>query len=153
MKVKVIYTRSLVKIYHKTVLIATHPRNRRKGAYTTRKEHLCSHHQYYKERSPTYYLQRGHKHSETLYDYIEVLFKQEKYPEQLYKTCDGILNLARKANHESFTKACSIAMEHQNYSYRFLKQVLENRMTEDLEEPVVKSLPTHSNIRGASSYK
>ncbi len=153
MKVKVIYTRSLIKIYHKANLIATHPRNHRKGGYTTRKEHLCSHHRYYKERSPTYYLQRGYNHSETLYVFMEALFKQDKYPEQLYKTCDGILNLSRKANPESFTKACNIALEHQNYSYRFLKQVLENRMTEYPEEPVVKSLPAHGNIRGASSYK
>lgn len=153
MRVKVIYTRSLVKIYHKANLIATHPRNHRKGGYTTRKEHLCSHHQYYKERSPTYYLQRGYNHSETLYQYMEALFKQEKYPEQLYKTCEGVLNLARKTNLEPFTKACAIALEHQNYSYKFLQQVLENRMTEYPEEPVVKSLPSHGNIRGASSYK
>lgn len=153
MRVKVIYTRSLVKIYHKANLIATHPRNHRKGGYTTRKEHLCSHHQYYKERSPTYYLQRGYNHSETLYQYMEVLFKQDKYPEQLYKTCEGVLNLARKTNLEPFTKACAIALEHQNYSYKFLQQVLENRMTEYPEEPVVKSLPSHGNIRGASSYK
>lgn len=153
MKVKVIYTRSLVKIYFKANLIATHPRNYRKGGYTTRKEHLCSHHQYYKERSPTYYMQRGYNHSETLYQYIEALFKQDKYPEQLYKTCEGVLNLARKTNLDPFTKACDIALEHQNYSYKFLQQVLENRMTEYPEEPVVKSLPSHGNIRGASSYK
>lgn len=153
MRVKVIYTRSLVKIYHKANLIATHPRNHRKGGYTTRKEHLCSHHQYYKERSPTYYLQRGYNHSETLYQYMEALFKQDKYPEQLYKTCEGVLNLARKTNLEPFTKACAIALEHQNYSYKFLQQVLENRMTEYPEESVVKPLPSHGNIRGASSYK
>ena len=153
MKVKVIYTRSLVRIYHKGKLIANHPRNHKKGGYTTRKEHLCSHHQYYKERSPTYYLQRGYNHSEELYRYMEALFKQDKYPEQLYKTCDGILNLSRKTNRESFIKACSMALDHRQYSYRFLKQILENRMTDYQEEPVVKSLPTHGNIRGASSYK
>lgn len=153
MKVKVIYTRSLVRIYHKGKLIANHPRNHKKGGYTTRKEHLCSHHQYYKERSPTYYLQRGYNHPEELYRYMEALFKQDKYPEQLYKTCDGILNLSRKTNRESFIKACSMALDHRQYSYRFLKQILENRMTDYQEEPVVKSLPTHGNIRGASSYK
>lgn len=153
MQVKVIYTRSLVRIYHKADPIATHPRNYRKGGYTTRKEHLCSHHQYYKERSPTYYLQRGYGHSETLYEFMEALFKQDKYPEQLYKMCDGILDLSRRADHGSFIKACNIALEHQNYSYKFLKQVLENRMTEYLEEPVARSLPDHGNIRGASSYK
>lgn len=153
MNVKVVYTRALVKIYCKAALIATHPRNRRKGGYTTRKEHLCSHHQYYKERSPTYYLQRGYTHSETLYNYMEALFKQDKYPEQLYKTCDGILNLARKTQPETFTKACTIALENQNYSYRFLKQVLENKMTENLDQPIIKPLPKHLNIRGAEAYK
>ncbi|WP_375587502.1 IS21 family transposase [Flagellimonas aurea] len=152
-KVKVVYTRSLVKIYSKADPIATHLRNHRKGGYTTRKEHLCSHHRYYKERSPTYYMQRGYNHSETLYRYMEALFKQDKYPEQLYKTCDGIMNLARRTDLEPFTKACNIALEHRNYSYKFLKQVLENRMTEYPEEPVIKSLPSHGNIRGASSYK
>ena len=152
-KVKVIYTRTLVKIYSKGVLIATHPRNLKKAGYTTRKEHLCSHHQYYKQRSPAYYLQRGYTHSETLYDYMDALFKQEKYPEQLYKTCDGILNLSRKTKPEIFTKACTIALENQNYSYRFLKQVLENKMTESAEEPIIKPLPSHTNIRGASAYK
>lgn len=153
MKVKVIYTRSLVKIYHKSNLIGTHPRNLKKGGYTTRKEHLCSHHQYYKERSPTYYLQRGYNHSEELYRYIEALFKQDKYPEQLYKTCDGILNLSRKTNRAIFIKACCMALDYGQYSYTFLKQVLENRMTDYKEEPPVKPLPDHGNIRGASSYK
>lgn len=153
MKVKVIYTRSLVKIYSKGALIATHPRNPRKGGYTTRKEHLCSHHQYYKERSPTFYLQRGYAHSETLYEYMEALFKQDKYPEQLYKTCDGILNLARKTRPETFTKACVIALDNQNYSYRFLKQLLENKMTETQDQPIVKPLPDHTNIRGPKAYK
>lgn len=153
MMVKVVYTRALVKIYHKANVIATHPRNFKKGGYTTRKEHLCSHHRYYKERSPTYYLQQGYSHSETLYQYMEALFKQDKYPEQLYKTCDGILNLGRKTNHEIFIKACTLAMEHHNYSYKFLKQILENRMTENQEESLIKSLPNHTNIRGAEAYK
>ena len=84
---------------------------------------------------------------------MDALFKQDKYPEQLYKTCDGILNLSRKTKPEIFTKACTIALENQNYSYRFLKQVLENKMTESAEEPIIKPLPSHTNIRGASAYK
>ena len=28
--------------------------------------------------------------------FINGLFKQDKYPEQLYRTCDGILNLSKK---------------------------------------------------------
>lgn len=150
---KVIYTHSTVKIYSDTKCIAIHPRSYKKGGYSTQKEHLCSHHQHYSQRSPTYYLQKAYKHSETLYRYMEALFKQDKYPEQLYRTCDGILNLARKTNPQAFTKACQIALENTNYSYQFLKQILENRMTGNMEQTPVKSLPKHPNIRGAESYK
>lgn len=92
---KVIYTRNLVKIYADTTLIATHYRIFNKGGYSTQKQHLCSTHQHYKQRSPIYYMQLAYEHSETLYQYIKALFNQDKYPEQLYRSCDGILNLAK----------------------------------------------------------
>lgn len=152
-KVSVVYTRSLVRIYCKGDLIATHARGFGKGKYTTKKEHLCSQHQYYLNRSPTFYMQRGYKHSENLYNYMEALFKQDKYPEQLYNTCDGILNLSRKTPADIFIKACDIALEHQNYSFHFLKHLVENNMIHSQTELIEKSLPKHSNIRGAGTYK
>ncbi|MCG2420514.1 IS21 family transposase [Aequorivita sp. F47161] len=152
-KTKVIYTRTLVKIYCKGNQIAVHPRGFKKGGYTTKKEHLCSHHQFYKERSPSYYLGRANAHSEELYQYMEALFNQNKHPEQLYRTCDGILNLSRKTPRNTFVKACDIALENHNYSYRFLKQLLENKMTENTLNIISKPLPEHSNIRGATAYK
>lgn len=152
-KTKVIYTRSLVKIYCKGKQIAVHPREFKKGGYTTKKEHLCSHHQFYKDRSPSYYLGRASAHSEALYHYLEALFKQDKHPEQLYKTCDGILSLSRKTSQITFVKACGIASENHNYSYQFLKHLLENKMTENITEPVTETLPDHRNIRGKEAYQ
>jgi hypothetical protein len=84
---------------------------------------------------------------------MEAIFKQNKHPEQLYRTCDGILNLSRKTPRNTFIKACDIALENHNYSYCFLKQILENRMTENTQETVSQPLPEHSNIRGATAYK
>lgn len=152
-KVKVIYTRSIVRIYSKGILIANHPRSYKKASYSTQKEHLCSHHQYYLRRSPEYYMQRAYKHSEALYQYIKALFEQDKYPEQLYKSCEGILNLAKKTNPLSFTKACTIALENKQYSYGFLKRILENKTFNNIEDTNEKPLPKHQNIRGSSSYK
>lgn len=152
-KTKVIYTRSLVKIYCKGKQIAVHSREFKKGGYTTKKEHLCSHHQFYKDRSPSYYLGRANAHSEALYQYLNALFKQDKYPEQLYKTCDGILSLSRKTDRNNFIKACAIALEHHNYSYQFLKHLLENKMTECRTEQITKPLPDHQNIRGSEAYQ
>ena len=151
---RVIYTRSIVRIFADTgQLIAVHPRSLKKSGYSTIKEHLCSHHQYYKQRSPTYYMQRGYKHSETLYQYINGLFKQDKYPEQLYRTCEGVLKLSKQTNTREFIKACQIAIEHTNYSYRFLKRLLENKMVDLNDQTPETPLPKHDNIRGASCYK
>jgi len=151
---RVIYTRSIVRIFADTgILIAAHPRSFKKSGYTTTKEHLCSHHQYYKQRSPTYYIQKGYEHSETLYQYINGLFKQDKYPEQLYRTCEGVLKLAKQTNRSEFIKACEMAMEHTNYSYLFLKRVLQNKMVGATEQTSDASLPKHTNIRGASHFK
>jgi uncharacterized protein YeaO (DUF488 family) len=152
-QVKVIYTPSIVRIFYDGTLIAVHPRGLKKSGYTTTKEHLCSEHQYYKKRSPTYYLQKAYHHSEELYQYINALFRQDKYPEQLYRTCEGILNLSKKTDRTQFIKACIIEQDNSYYSYAFLKRILENKMTENNDEPSLKSLPSHNNIRGKQSYK
>jgi hypothetical protein len=112
-QVRVIYTRSLVRIFSSGgQLLALHTRSFKKSGYTTKKEHLCSHHQYYKQRSPIYYIQRGYEHSETLYQYIGAVFKEDKYPEQLYRTCEGVLKLAKQTPLDQFTKACEIAIQY-----------------------------------------
>ena len=153
-QVRVIYNRSIVRIFSNDgSLLAVHTRSLQASGYTTKKEHLCSHHQYYKQRSPSYYMQRGYQHSETLYQYITGVFKQDKYPEQLYRTCEGVLKLAKQTPVDQFTKACDIAIEHSNYSYRFLKRILENKMFQDVEQTPELPLPKHQNIRGADAFK
>ena len=155
--VRVIYTRSIVRIFDKQGrLIAVHPRTLAKSGYTTKKEHLCSHHQYYKKRSPSYYMQRAYKHSEELYQYVQGTFKQDTYPEQLYRSCEGVLKLAKQTDKNQFIKACNIAIAHSNYSYGFLKRILENKMytaSEDETKENYKPLPEHNNIRGPQAYK
>lgn len=57
-KVKVIYTRALVRLYLNGEMIALHPRNYTAGGYTTTLDHLCSHYQHYLNRRPAYYMER-----------------------------------------------------------------------------------------------
>ena len=57
-QVQVCYTRSLVHIYCKDQQIALHQRSYKAHGYSTIKEHLCSQHQHYLDRSPDYYLQK-----------------------------------------------------------------------------------------------
>ena len=152
-RAKVIYTRQVVRIYVKGEQVAVHQRSYKIGKYSTEKEHLCSYHQQYSDRSPEYYLNRAKAKSDLLYQIVEGLFSRGEYAEQLYRTCDGLLSLQRKTEKGQFDKACKIAIEYNNYSYVFIQNILKNKMTESTESESEKLLPAHKNIRGAECYK
>ncbi|WP_229203548.1 IS21 family transposase [Dyadobacter jejuensis] len=151
-KVKVVYTRSMLSVYHDGKKVAAHPRSSKLGAYSTNKEHLCSHHQHYRDRSPDYYRDLARKRSKEFYEYVTLLFQQNIYPEQLYRTCDGLLALSRKTTQEKFNMACKIAIENRICSYRFVKKMLENNTVYLQQKEVPKPLPKHGNVRGKDYY-
>lgn len=152
-KVKVIYTKGMVYIFSKGEQVALHIRDYRQGGYTTERMHLCSQHQHYRDRSPAYYIDLAANKSKPLHVLITLIFDQNRYPEQLYKTCDGLLNLQRKTEATLLDKACQMAIDHQNYTYSFVKRVLENKMTDQESAPPDKPLPEHENIRGKRYYQ
>ncbi|MFV0346273.1 MAG: IS21 family transposase [Bacteroidales bacterium] len=151
-KLKVIYTRSLVRIFYNREQIAVHKRDYRKNVYTTNKDHLCSTHLHYLKRSPEYYKRKAGELSESFSRFVELMFEQDVYPEQLYRSCDGLLSLQRNTDNLVFDKACRIAIEHENYKCGFVKNIIQNKMTSiKIEEPK-SSLPKHNNIRGKEYY-
>ena len=151
-QVTVIYTRSKVCIYAAGECVAIHPRDYGMGKYSTLKQHLCSTHQHYMDRSPDYYLQKAKDKSSGLYQLFDVLFQQNRYPEQQYRTCDGLLRLQRNSDPAKFEKACSMAIEYQKYSYTFVSNILKNNMVDASVEGLKTPLPEHYNIRGKEYF-
>jgi len=153
-KVQVIYTRTLVKIYCKNELIATHERIVGFG-YTTDSGHLCSTHRYYNDRNPDYYIETARKKSAVLAEVMTSVFNgtnETRPPETLYKTCDGLLSLCRKTDPVRFEKACRIALDGGVLSYRFIKSLIEGKSL--LMEEEYKPLPSpEENIRGKQYYQ
>ena len=148
----VIYTRSMVHIYIDGECVATHRRNSTAHAYTTIKDHLCSTHQHYLKRSPGYYMRRAKQCCEELYHFTRLLFDQNRPPEQLYKTCDGVLSLYKKTDKDQFKQACILAITHEKYSYKFIRGVIKNNMVHQSTDAETKNLPDHDNIRGEEYY-
>ena len=149
---KVIYTRSTVTIYVDNQRVAVHVRSYTKGGYTTVREHLCSAHQHYLDRSPGYYMDKARSRSMELHNLFTLLFKQGKYPEQLYRTCDGLLRLERTSDPDKFERACQMAIENQGYNYGFVANILKNNMTGQQQQTEEKPLPRHENIRGKQLF-
>jgi transposase len=151
-KVKVVYTRNMVHIYAQGNMVAVHIRSYQQGGYSSVKEHLSSQNQSYLDRSPDYYLERAKSKSLDLYFLVQQLFEQNRYPEQLYRTCDGLFRLHRDSNPDKFAKACQIAIENGIYSYRFIQKILENNMADQIQTTESQPLPAHKNIRGKEYY-
>jgi hypothetical protein len=75
------------------------------------------------------------------------------YPELLYRSCDGLLNLQRRSDPVLFAAACQMAIDYGNCNYQFINNIIKNNMAMPPEKPSKKKLPNHGNIRGAASYR
>lgn len=152
-RVKVVYTRTMVRIYARGEKVAVHHRDYSRGGYTFVKEHLCSHHQAYLDRSPSYYMNKAQSASPILSQIIKSIFEGGRPPEQNYKTCDGLFSLYRKTDPEIFNQSCREAIECGTYSYRFILRVIENYKSRPRQAEKCPPLPEHANIRGKEYYK
>lgn len=153
-KVLLQFTPRQVNIFQQSQLIAVHVRDRRVHRYTTVKEHLPSTHQYVSDWSEAYFLDQAGKIDPAVKDFVAGLLATKRYPEQGYKSCSGILALARKTEKTVLVAACRKAIELSVYSYPFLKRMLENGFG---QLPVTVAddylTPHHENIRGAAAYQ
>ena len=85
---------------------------------------------------------------------IDKILSRPQYPEQVYRTCEGIKHLAKKLDKNILNKACQIACEAQCYQYKFIKTIIENGMTsQDLDQPTLAIKQNHENIRGKQYYQ
>lgn len=153
-KAQVVYTNNTLHIYVENKQVAVHKRSLKANAYSTNEEHLASKYREYKQRSPDYYIRRAEQLSSDLHALVKMIFAQKnRYPEQLYRTCDGLFRLHRTYG-ELFNRACQIAIENNILSYKFMQNMLQSGMVDwkDNETSQSQPLPNHNNIRGSNYY-
>ena len=152
-RVQIMYTTTIVEIYHDNIRIAFHKRDRTTNGYTTVKEHMPPHHQFYDEWSPQRMINWASKIGSNTKRMIIKVLESRQHPEQAFKVCLGIINLSKKYGNSRLDKACKRALEFNNYSYKAVKNILERGLDKVQEEPLfLEPLPAHENIRGSAYY-
>jgi len=150
------YNALSVEVYYQHERIALHRRSQKPHGYTSLKEHLPSTHQFVLDWNPELFIRRGQKIGEATSQYIKEVMEFYSYPEQAYKSCMGILSLAKKYSAQRLEKACARALKYEKYSYRTIETILFRKL-DQLEEPEAqgqqRKLPLHDNIRGADYYE
>lgn len=139
----------MLEIFHKGKQVAIHPRSNAAGRFSTRAEHMPSHHRFILELDAEWLLKQAGEIGPNATRYLKSLLQGRTFPEQAYRSCLGVLSLARKYPHPLFETACERALQAHLRSYKELKAELEAlaRQASTPVQPLV-----HENLRGENYY-
>jgi len=156
-KAKMLYNEQVIDIFIGYEKVATHVRDKRRHKYTTDKEHLAPNQQYVANWSYDFFVQEGNKISTEVGEYLSRLMDTKAHAEQGFKSCAGILHLARRVGSERMIKACRRAANYEAYNYPTIEDILRRKLDaldlpQELSESEVTT-PQHHNIRGKDYYQ
>lgn len=156
-RVKIIYDDRNVSIYLDNIRIAQHFRNRLPHRYSTRDEHMPDNHRFAEDWNPNKLKWLAQNVGEDTKRVITYILESKKHPEQVYKSCLGILNQAKKYDNRSLNMACRHVWNRDHINCKTvikeLEKIEEERKLEFDSQQLVLLPNDHENIRGADNYK
>ena len=154
-KVTLLYSQSVVEVYHRYERIAIHNRNRQPYGYTTVIEHLASKHRFMSDWNPNKFIERAEEVGPETKEYIIQMLNTRQHPEQTYRSCQGVLSFAARVGKERLNNACKRALQYGDYGYQTIRAILERGLDRNTDEEPGNDqpLPPHDNIRGKNYYR
>lgn len=142
-----------VEIYFKGKRIASHARAFVRGSRRTVNEHRPKSHQEYGAWPPERLIRWAAKIGPSTSSLIEKILQRFNVPELSYRTCFGVLRLAKEAGDERLEAACNRALAINALSVKSIKSILDSGLDKrPLPEKPRQLTIVHENIRGANSF-
>ena len=153
-EVQIRYTLTTVEIFHKGERVSSHLRDDQPGGYSTHKEHMPKSHQAYLEWTPSRIIRWAQTVGPQCASLVERIMQSRAHPEQGYRSCLGILRLAKHYSQERLEAACNRTNAIGASSYKSVRSILEKGLDQQPlpEESKKTNLILHSNIRGGDYY-
>lgn len=152
-QVMIRYTTNTVEILHREERVASHARDDRRGRHTTVEDHRPKGHQEFLSWTPANILTMADKIGVQTSAMMESIMNGRQYPEQGYRSCLGILRLAKTYSNERLEAACARGKKVGVHSYRSISSILQNGLD---QKPMVEPARTvdvvHDNIRGSGYF-
>ncbi len=146
-------TEKAVEVFYNRARLASHPRSRIQGRYSTRREHMPPAHQAVSDWSPERFLRWAEEVGPHTRQLIAAVLESRRHPQQAYRSCLGILGLGKRYSNARLEAACRRALPAGIRTYKGIRNILENRLDQvDREQPPATPLPAHANIRGDGYY-
>jgi transposase len=84
---------------------------------------------------------------------VDVILRERTHPEQGFRSCLGIVRLAKPHGRDALEAACLRAMEIGGHSYTSVNSILQNKLNRHRpEKPADGPAISHPNIRGAGYF-
>jgi transposase len=157
-RVEIRSTATSLEVFYKGQRVALHrrPTYFAPGGFSTIPEHMPKSHRKHLEWTPTRLIHWGASVGPKTAELIEAILEDRPHPEQGYRSCLGILRLAKQYGNERLEAACDRAALVRARSYRHVQSILKNGL--DRVAPPETSSETatppvaHENVRGGDYY-
>jgi transposase len=147
-------TDTTVEIFHKGVRVASHVRSMVRRRHTTIPEHMPSAHRRYAEWTPQRIMREAAAIGPAMTALAEAIMKAKPYPEQGFRACKGILQLARSYGASRLEAAAMRGNDIGATTYGSIKSILQNGLDKAYAPSLAPDIAPlqHANIRGRGYY-
>ncbi len=147
-EVQIRATERMLEVFHHSQQVAIHSLSSLPGRFSTSADHMPSHHRFVLNQDSDFFLREAAKIGPQTAAFMTAVLRSRPYPQQAFRTCLGILDLARKYLPVPLETACQRLLSAKLLTYKDLKSELEH-LTRDIP---VQPLPAHEHVRGDTYY-
>ena len=154
-KVEVKYSTTLVEIYLRTKLIATHPRLHRVNERSSLKEHMPKNHQYQHEKmNPKRLLNWADSIGSNAKAFVGKRLDDADYPVNVYKSIIAVLHKAKIYGNMELDLALGYASSINATSVKSIESILSKKLyLQAVNNPINTVHNDHENLRGPEYYQ
>ncbi|HEY6019827.1 MAG TPA: IS21 family transposase [Candidatus Paceibacterota bacterium] len=147
-EVQIRATERMLEVFHKSQQVAIHPLNQLAGRFSTSADHMPSQHRFVLSADSDFFLREAARIGPHTAAYMTAVLRSRSFPQQAFRTCLGILDLARKYLPAHLETACQNLLPAKLLTYKDLKSELEH-LTKNIS---AQPLPAHEHVRGDTYY-
>ena len=147
-------TAETVEVLRRGVRVASHVRSYEPGKATTLTEHRPKSHQKYLGRTPSRLIEDAQQTGPCTGQLVEAILGAKRHPEMGFRSCLGILRLAKTYPAERMEAAARRCLRARAYNFQSMDSILKNQLDRlPLPgDPPVQTAVEHDNIRGADYF-
>ncbi len=142
-----------VEIFHRGKRVASHARDPGRRSHVTAPDHMPSSHRRHAEWTPARMLACAEKLGPSVAAFCQIVMEDRPHPEQGFRTCLGVLSLAKSYAPERVDAACRRGVAIKARSVSSIRSILKTGLDQAFLEPEAEELTLqHPNIRGQNYY-